>query len=139
MRDWLGVDVSAVRRYGIGDLLAIGIFVVIGEISHGIEPIGQPIWVLETFIPFFLGWVIAGPILGAYSTRSLQGPIWAAIMVLPAWLVGDGIGQLLRDTAVFHGSGHPVFYAVAAGVGGIALIGWRLVVHLGPRVFRVLR
>lgn len=128
MTQYLGVPGGALRRYLLGDLVAISIFVVVGEISHGVDPIAQWAFVLDATIPFLLGWLVAGPLLGAYSPWSLQDPLRAAAAVVPAWLVADAIGQLIRDTDAFHGSADPVFYLVAAGVGGLLLIGWRLTV-----------
>jgi hypothetical protein len=128
MSDWFGVEVDSLRRYLVGDLLAILAFILIGEISHGVDPVAQWRFVLDAAIPFLIGWLVVGPLLGAYARWSLRGPLWAALAAVPAWLVADGLGQLLRDTDTFHGSADPVFYLVAAAVGGALLVGWRLVV-----------
>lgn len=126
MTEYVGIAGRALRRYLLGDLLAISVFVIVGELSHGVDPVAQWAFVLDATIPFLLGWLVAGPLLGAYSLWSLQDPLRAAVAVVPAWLVADGIGQLIRDSDAFHGSADPVFFLVAAAVGGLLLIGWRL-------------
>jgi hypothetical protein len=125
MTDRLGFDVTAVRRYFLGDFVAIATFVVAGEISHGIDPITQVDVVIDTFLPFLFGWLLIAPLLGAYAVGTVNDPIVAVTNVIPAWLVADGVGQVLRDSTYFHGSADPIFYLVAAAVGGGLLVGWR--------------
>lgn len=125
MTDRLGIDGSAVRRYLLGDVLAIAGFVVAGEVSHGIDPISQVGVVIDTFLPFLLGWLLIAPLLGGYAEGTVRDPLVAVTNVIPAWLVADGVGQVLRDTTYFHGSADPIFYLVAAAVGGALLMGWR--------------
>lgn len=132
MSELIGIDRTALRRYALGDLLAIAVFVILGEISHGVELLGQPLWVLNTAVPFLVGWLIAGPLLGAYARRSTASRWWAVAMALPAWLGADAIGQVLRDTTVFHGSADPLFFLVAASVGATTIAGWRLIVTSWP-------
>lgn len=125
MTERLGFDTRAVRRYLPGDILAIAAFVVAGEVSHGIDPITQGEVVVDTLLPFLIGWVLIAPLLGGYAVGTLDDPVVAITSVIPAWLVADGIGQVLRDTSSFHGSADPIFYLVVAGVGGALLVGWR--------------
>lgn len=125
MTDRLGFDGSALRRYALGDVVAIATFVVAGEISHGVDPITQVDVVLDTFLPFLLGWLLIAPLLGGYAVGTLDDPVVALTNVIPAWLVADGLAQVLRDTTYFHGSADPLFYLVAASVGGALLLGWR--------------
>lgn len=125
MTDRLGFEIRAARRYVVGDVLAIAAFVVAGEISHGVHPITQVGVVIDTFLPFLFGWVLIAPLLGGYAVGTLDDPIIAVTNVIPAWLVADGIGQVLRDSAYFHGSADPIFYLVAAAVGGALMVGWR--------------
>lgn len=126
MSERLGFDSTAVRRYGVGDVVAIALFVIIGEISHGIDPLRQAAVVVDTSLPFLIGWVIVAPLLGAYARGTVERRTIAITNVVPAWLVADGVGQVLRDTSLFHGSATPVFYLVAAAVGGLFLFSWRL-------------
>jgi hypothetical protein len=126
MSDRLGFDTAAAGRYLVGDVVAIALFVIIGEISHGIDPITQVAVVVDTFLPFLIGWVIVAPLLGAYASGTLESRLIAVTNIVPVWLVADGVGQVLRDSSFFHGSATPIFYLVAAAVGGFFLLAWRL-------------
>lgn len=125
MTERLGFDRTAVRRYVVGDVIAIATFVVAGEISHGIDPITQVDVVVDTFLPFLLGWVLMAPLLGGYAAGTVDDLVVAVTNVIPAWLVADGIGQVLRESPYFHGTADPIFYLVAATVGGGLLMAWR--------------
>ncbi|MFB6111398.1 MAG: DUF3054 domain-containing protein [Halobacteriaceae archaeon] len=123
-----GPDWTVIRRFAAGDILAIATFVVVGELSHGIDPVATPLIVLDTALPFLLGWLLVAPLVGAYTRRVLDGPRWLIGLSLTAWVGADVLAQLLRDTAAFHGSGDPIFFVVAAVVGGSLLVGGRLAV-----------
>jgi hypothetical protein len=123
--DWPGVDAGAVRRYLAGDLLAILVFVAIGEVQHAFPPHQYPLRFVGTAVPFLAGWALAAPVVGAYRRSTLTTPLAAAAWALLAWLLADAVGQLLRDTAVFPGGADPIFYVVAAGAGGALLVAWR--------------
>jgi hypothetical protein len=124
--DWPGVDGGALRRYLSGDVLAILAFVAIGEVQHAFPPHQYPLRFVGTAVPFLVGWVLAAPVGGAYRRSTLTSPLSAAAWALLAWLFDDGIGQLLRNTALFPGGADPIFYVVAAGAGGGLLVVWRL-------------
>jgi hypothetical protein len=120
------VDRGALRRYVAGDCLAILLFLVAGELQHGVNPLALPIHFAGVALPFYVGWAVAAPALGAYanaarsSRRALLGGTAAA------WLVADLLGQGLRGTALFPGDADTAFFAVALLVGGIALLTWRI-------------
>jgi len=110
----------------LGDLVAIAAFVVIGEMSHSIDPLANPGIVADTYVPFLVGWLLAAGFAGVYARRFHHSPRRMAVTVLGAWLVADVVGQLLRSTAYFHGDAALTFALVAAAVGGLFLVGWRL-------------
>jgi hypothetical protein len=120
------VDRGALRRYVAGDWLAILLFLVVGELQHGVNPLATPVHFAGVVLPFYVGWVVAAPALGAYanavrlSRRALLGGTAAA------WFVADLLGQGLRGTALFPGDADTAFFAVALLVGGIALLTWRI-------------
>lgn len=111
-----------------GDLAAIGLFVVLGEISHGIDPLRSPGVVADTFAPFAIGWLLVAVPAGAYAAAVRTSPKRAGITVVGAWLVADVVAQALRSTAYFHGDGALTFAIVAFLVGGVLLVGWRVAV-----------
>lgn len=118
---WL-FDGRALRRYLPADILAIVVFLIAGEIHHGIDPVDTPLYVAETIAPFFVAWVVAAPVLGAYAAVTVDRPRLAPVFGVVAWLGANVVGQALRSSTLFHGGSSPVFVAVI-GVGGVVAIG----------------
>lgn len=123
--DRRSIDSRAVRRYAIGDVVAIAVFVVLGEFSHGANPITVLVPMLETLGTFLLGWIVVATIAGAYSGRSLDNGRHAILVSLFAWAITDAIAQLLRSLPFVRGNGAITFYLVALVVGGALIGGWR--------------
>jgi len=121
----LRVDSRAVRRFLVGDALAILAFVVVGQVQHGFPPLDYPARFAGTAGPFLAGWLVAAPVVRAYSAGVLTSVRAAAGRALLAWVAADVVAQLLRDTAAFPGSADPVFFAVASVFGGGLLVLWR--------------
>ena len=115
------------------DIALIGVFVVGGELNHGVSPVGQPLRVLDTFAPFLLGWIVASVLAGAYRPRALSSSKAAAGVVGVAWISAALLGQLLRGTALFHGDLTLAFTIVSVGVGLALLVPWRVFVALRGR------
>lgn len=107
------------------DLALIGVFVVVGEISHNVDPIASPWLVADTYTPFLLGWV-AALIPGGLYAPDARSPSRAAGATAIVWVVAAGIAQLLRATSLFHGNAAPVFFAVSVAVGLTLLVPWRV-------------
>lgn len=125
--DSVSVDPRAVRRYAIGDVAAIAVFVVLGEFSHGENPVTVFVPMLETLGTFLLGWIAVATIAGAYSERSLENGRHAILSSLFAWAIADAIAQLLRSLPFVRGDGAITFYLIALVVGGALIGGWRYV------------
>ena len=105
-----------------GDVLVLGLFVLLGERDHAISD-PQPVlrWLITT-AEFALPWLIAAGVLGIYraglTTRGLLG------RTVNAWLVAAPPGVLLRS--VVNGSwviASP-FLIVTLCVGGAMLLLW---------------
>lgn len=114
----------------IGDAAAIGLFVVAGEISHGIDPLAAPALVADTLAPFLVGWFVVALGAGLYGPGLGAGPVRAAGRTLGAWAAAVAIAQGLRATALFHGDAALAFALVSVAVGGAFLVGWRAAVAL---------
>jgi hypothetical protein len=125
------VDIS-LTSFGIaiGDLILIGLFILSGEISHGVDLIAQAGQVIDTAFPFYLGWIIASLAFGAYSHTARETPKRAALTAGGTWIVAVLIGQGLRATSLFHGDFAVTFALVSIGVGIVLLVPWRIVVSL---------
>jgi hypothetical protein len=107
-----------------GDLVAIFAFVIAGMLQHG----GQPtdvVELLDTALPFLVGWLPAGYLLGCYAPAVLRNTRETATRTLVAWLGATLIGQSLRATSFFGGGFDIAFLIVSLLVGGFLLVGWR--------------
>lgn len=106
-----------------GDFTAIGLFVAVGELSHG-----NPILAgTGTFVAFGLAWSIVAVALGAYRQDAVASPGGALRTGLLAWIPAALLGQLLRLVVEPAARLAPAFVAVSLAIGGSLLGGWRLV------------
>ena len=117
----IDVDSRAIRRYALGDVVAIALFVLLGEFSHPEIPF-TVLGYLETLTTFLLGWVAVAAPAGVYGRATLEDGRIALLVPVLAWAVADAIAQLLRATTLFAGDAALSFYLVALIVGG-AFIG----------------
>lgn len=121
---------SLTALLAIGDLVAIGIFVVAGEISHGYGPIENTGRVAGTMLPFVIGWVLVSVSAELYTRRAIASLRATIPRTLVACVLAVGIAQALRSTSVFHGDFALSFALVSVGVGGALLVTWRVLVTL---------
>jgi hypothetical protein len=119
---------SATAGIALVDVALIGVFVVVGELNHGISPLGSPLRVLDTFAPFLVGWVVVSVLAGAYRPRAFRGARAAAGVAGTTWISAALLGQLLRGTALFHGELTLAFTVVSVLVGLALLVPWRVLI-----------
>ncbi len=121
------IDTSAVSpALVVGDLLAILAFVVVGEISHGINPVKMPVRTAGTFVPFAIGWLVVGSLVGGYRRGIGSSPLRTVGLTTLSWLFSDVAAQALRNTTFFHGSASLSFFVVSFIAGTVFLLAWRL-------------
>ncbi len=116
--DFLDVDDDAVTWYLPGDVLAILLFVLLGELRHGGLTVERYAGVL---LPFLIGWLIVAPVVGAYGERTVDSTRSAILLALVGWLGADFLGQVLRGTDYFPGNADPQFFLVTLLFGGLLL------------------
>lgn len=116
---------KSIAYFGVGDLLVIVGFVLIGEFSHGVMPWTVPMQVAETAITFLVGWVAVAPLSWAYQRENLSAPSAAAWTAVIAWVGASVIANLLRSTSVFHGNASVTFFLVTIVFGGAMFAVWR--------------
>lgn len=121
----LRVDRTSVSTFGVGDLIAIVVFVSIGETFHSGAPWTVPGRVAETAVTFLVGWVLLSPILGAYRESNRESVRTAVGSAFLTWIGADVLAQGLRSTTVFHGDAATSFFVVAALFGGTLISIWR--------------
>lgn len=117
-----------------GDLLALFLFVFIGQLDHETVDQGNPILgALPQALSFMLPWAIAAMLLGAYPSAShAQAWNWRTLLGrgLNAWLVAAPLGMVLRALLLGRATIPVPFFLVTVGVGGAFLLGWRLIFGL---------
>lgn len=118
-----------------GDVLVLAMITVAGATSHGENPLAQPLSVLETAIPFVVGWVVAAGLLATYERRHLEY-LATSRAVLGTWLGAANVGLILRASPYFDGGVTWPFPLVITGVAGIGLVGWRLVAAVAAEYVR---
>lgn len=119
------VDRRALRRYVAGDVTAIVLFVILGELSHG-ENLPEVLWpMVQTLVTFLVGWFAVATLGGAYAAKTRTDRRRAVVVPVVLWAFADAIAQALRSTTVFQGDAAITFYLVALVVGGALIGGWR--------------
>lgn len=118
----------ATALVALGDLACIGIFVVTGEISHGVDPAAAPWYVANAWLAFALGWALVALVGGLYAADAWASPRRVLALTAPAWAGAALVAQALRTTRAFHGGAALTFYLVSVGVGLALLVPWRLAV-----------
>ena len=121
----------------VGDLVALLLFVYVGQRDHEMVNAENPILgLLPTVGAFALPWVVTGWWLGAFrdgetlTVRTLLG------RTLNAWLVTVFLGLLLRSL-LLQRAVIPTLFAIAAlGFGGAFLLGWRMLFLLALKILR---
>lgn len=134
LADWLDQRVDRSRAtlgLFVGDVAAITLFVVLGELSHNINPITAATYVLtNTLSPFLLGWVLVAIPLGMYGAATREPTRRVALRTAGAWLGADAIAQAIRATPYIQGGSSLrailVFGLVSFLVGGGLLVSWRV-------------
>lgn len=110
-----------------GDWMALALFVFLGQVDHDVVDVGR--WLMQTAV-FAAPWTVVALILRAHQLP--RGSTLRAFLPrsLLAWLVAAPLGLILR--AVVQGQVTIVvaFMLVTMGVGGLFLLGWRLLYYI---------
>ena len=109
----------------IGDWFALGLFVFLGQLDHGMVGINPLPRLLRTSIEIGLPWTVVALLWGAYKLPSDM--VFRAFFgrSLTAWLIAAPLALLLR--AYLHGQATiiVIFMAITMGLGGAFLLIWR--------------
>jgi hypothetical protein len=108
-----------------GDILAILVFVAVGEYTHGYNPLVDVGRVAGTFAPFLIGWLLMAGAAGLYASDAPTTPGRAVAVTFLSWVLAVVVAQALRATALFHGNAAVTFAVVSVAVGGALLCLWR--------------
>lgn len=108
------------------DFCIITAIIVLGQISHQINPLFDIQQSLLTYTPFYTGWILTAPLLGSYHASTITSFRNTVLINAVAWILTVLIGGSLRATTYFPGQSPPLFLVVMTGVGILALLSWRL-------------
>lgn len=111
----------------IGDIVAILTLLTVGTLQH--QPasflLENPAYLGGVFAPFLIGWLIAAPIVGAYSPGAAESAKASIPLALRSWIPAVIIALLLRVSGVFHG-GAAIEFAIIVTILGLVVLGvWR--------------
>ena len=116
----------------VGDVLVILLFVYAGALNHGevsFPPAGAEgvTTVLAVAAPFLVGWLIAAPLVGAYSAGAVESSKASVPLAVRSWIPAAVIGLLVRATPWVPGGVAPAFVVVMLVGGAVAVGIWRYV------------
>lgn len=141
LRDDMDVNTVATERRSrssawrpllvLGDLLALFLFVLVGQMDHELLPEANPIWyTLTRALPFVGVWLACGWLVDAFqlpAPGSRRALLWAlAGRALHAWLLAAPLSLLLRALLLERATIPTLFFAATLGFGALFLLAWRL-------------
>jgi len=111
----------------LGDLIALLLFVYIGQRDHGlVDTANQIQGLLWAGWAFALTWVIAAVLLRALPNAATLSARSLLANGLNAWLVAAPLGVLLRAYFLGRAVIPTSFLAATLGFGGLFVLGWRV-------------
>lgn len=118
---------AATLPMAVGDVVVVALILTVGTVFHSSVQgvLANPGHLVQVIAPFVVGWLIAAPLLGAYSVGASETAKAAVPLALRAWIPADLIGMAIRWTPWVDGGVQLTFVAVtlATGMAGLGL--WR--------------
>ena len=116
----------------IGDLVALLLFVLVGQADHGTVNAANPLLgALPNVVSLAVPWLIIAWLLRAYprggAAPALPGFLGRSAL---AWVIAVPIGLVIRMAWLGRGGVPIPFLVVTLLVGGLFLLGWRLIYWL---------
>lgn len=109
-----------------GDWLALALFVYLGQIEHELVNANGLPRLLTTTLVLALPWTAVALLWGAYRPPAGRGDVGFFGRVLAAWLAAAPLALMLRAWLQGQSAIILIFMAVTLGLGGLFLLGWRL-------------
>lgn len=109
----------------LGDFALISVFIILGELQHGYNPLIEIDRVVGTALPFLIGWALTSVLTGVYMPAVYRSVRSVATRTTLAWVGAVLIGQALRATSLFPGGFALAFVLVSLGIGLALLVPWR--------------
>ncbi len=110
----------------VGDLLALMLFVYIGQRDHDrVNAINPLFGVALTTLPFAVTWLVTGVTLGAYTADIPPRALLAR--TARVWLIATPLGVTLRALGFNLGAIPTTFMLATYTFVGLFVIGWRAI------------
>jgi FtsH-binding integral membrane protein len=122
---------TAALPLAVGDVLVLVLLLSFGTARHnGVAYLTeQPVALALTLLPFIVGWLVAAPLVGAYSAGAAESAKAAIPLAIRSWVVAVVIGIVLRVVLPFDATGGllslAIFFVVTLVVGVVGLGVWR--------------
>ncbi len=110
---------------GVGDVGLLAGLVLVGQRSHGVNPLEQPIASLEAIAPFVIGWLVVAVLAGVYTHTVVSSVTRVVRLTTVTWIAAANVGLLLRQS-VFGDTAVWPFPLVMTGFGLLLIVGWRV-------------
>ncbi len=120
----------------VGDLLALALFVFVGQRNHETVGANALLGIAQTTLPFIAPWIICAAIFGAYRVDSRERMTRFLARSLNAWLVAIPFALVWRAFILNSPTIQTMFVITAAGFGGLFLLGWRALFMLSRQSAR---
>jgi hypothetical protein len=119
---------SIIKRYPpiillIGDLIALLLFVLTGQSSHGLNQTN----LLSTYLPIAVLWIIVGYFLGTFPQADSLTVTELFSRAINTWLVVVPLALFARALLLNSGVILVPFFAAALGFSGLFVLAWRFV------------
>jgi hypothetical protein len=114
---------SSAWPLAVVDLVALVVVFTGGAMRHnGLSfPVDTPVAWLLTILPFLLGWVLVGPLVGVYSAGAAESAKAAVPLAVRAWVPAALVALALRAFAFDPGPIVPIFALIALVSGAVGL------------------
>jgi hypothetical protein len=110
----------------VGDWLAIGLFVLLGQMDHGMFSAAGLPRLLQTTVVLAAPWTVVAALLGAYQVEPDARNKWRFLgRSLTAWLVAAPLALLLRAWLQGQAAIIVAFFVVTLMLGGAFVLLWR--------------
>lgn len=115
----------------LGDLVALFLFVLAGQMDHDLLPGANPLWyTLARGWPFLVVWLVAGWLGGAFRlpAGATGWPLLRALggRALHGWLIAAPLAVVLRALVLGRSTIPVLFFLTTLGFGALFLLLWRL-------------
>lgn len=118
----------------LGDLVALYLFVLGGQLDHELLPGANPLWyTLTRALPFLAVWLATVWLLGTYRLPLVTGRqlFWSlGVGAVHAWVIAGPLGVLLRALLLGRATIPTLFLVTTLGFGTLFLLAWRLLFGL---------